>query len=240
MPLSTSTELGGSAVSDVASRAQRIQADTIARLSAAAIDFFEAKGFEATTVDEIAQRAGVSRRTFFRYFPTKEDVLFSGRAEQVSRLDRQLDPNAVSPARTAAGALQVLVEEIADDPSALRHGQLVAATPALRDREVLWFAEYQNRIGTYLARFERNARGERFAHILAAALLAAVRQALTAWTVGSVDEPVTLFVELADDVVESMASSNGPAAPAAEPGVVVVATNLSPEQIARLIEGAES
>jgi AcrR family transcriptional regulator len=45
----------------------------------AAMDLFSAHGYDGTTTDEIAEAAGVSPRTFFRYFPTKESVLFSGR-----------------------------------------------------------------------------------------------------------------------------------------------------------------
>jgi AcrR family transcriptional regulator len=45
----------------------------------AAMDLFSAHGYDETTTDEIAEAAGVSPRTFFRYFPTKESVLFSGR-----------------------------------------------------------------------------------------------------------------------------------------------------------------
>ena len=51
---------------------------TRAALLDAALDLFSANGYDETTTDQIAEAAGVSPRTFFRYFPTKESVLFSG------------------------------------------------------------------------------------------------------------------------------------------------------------------
>ena len=59
-------------------------------LSRAAMELFAARGFDAVTVDAIAAAAGVSRRTFFRYFPTKEDVFFARRREQHDKLSALL------------------------------------------------------------------------------------------------------------------------------------------------------
>ena len=59
------------------------------------MDLFEDQGFEATTVEQIAERAGVSRRTFFRYFPSKQDVFFA---------DQQLRMAAYTSAMTSARA----------------------------------------------------------------------------------------------------------------------------------------
>jgi AcrR family transcriptional regulator len=60
------------------SRREERKLRTQRALQQAALDLFAKNGFEATTTDEIAERAGVSPRTFFRYFPTKESVLFVG------------------------------------------------------------------------------------------------------------------------------------------------------------------
>lgn len=49
----------------------------------AALNLFSAKGYDSTTTDEIAESAGLSARSFFRYFPTKESVLFSGERDFV-------------------------------------------------------------------------------------------------------------------------------------------------------------
>ncbi len=51
--------------------------DTRARIAAAAFELFAAQGYDGTTVDAIAERAGIARRTFFRYFRSKDDVIFA-------------------------------------------------------------------------------------------------------------------------------------------------------------------
>ena len=58
----------------------RWEEGTSARLSEAALELFASQGFDATTVEQIAAKAGVTARTFFRHFTDKEEVLFSGDA----------------------------------------------------------------------------------------------------------------------------------------------------------------
>src|ERR1700685_2990919 len=59
----------------------RWKPDAQGRLMGAAIELFDEQGYEATTVAEIAERAGLTKRTFFRYFSDKREVLFSGSQE---------------------------------------------------------------------------------------------------------------------------------------------------------------
>ncbi|MDE3177201.1 MAG: helix-turn-helix transcriptional regulator, partial [Pseudomonadota bacterium] len=54
--------------------------DSRRRLQKAAFDLFEERGYDQTTAAEIAARAGVTERTFFRHFPDKKEVLFAGEA----------------------------------------------------------------------------------------------------------------------------------------------------------------
>jgi AcrR family transcriptional regulator len=58
----------------------RWEPDARARLMAAALDLFTERGFDATTAGDIADRAGVTERTFFRHFADKREVLFDGSA----------------------------------------------------------------------------------------------------------------------------------------------------------------
>src|SRR5215469_8387244 len=73
----------------------RWQPDARARLQAAALTLYGERGYESTTVAEIAERAGLTKRTFFRYFSDKREVLFGGTQEFE---DRWHDGMAAAPA----------------------------------------------------------------------------------------------------------------------------------------------
>ena len=70
-------------------------------LAAAAMELFATKGYEATTVDEIAAAAGVARRTFFRHFRSKEEAIFPDHDDTLVRAEAVL--NAAPRARAPAG-----------------------------------------------------------------------------------------------------------------------------------------
>lgn len=103
-----------------------------------AVELFERNGFDETTVDEIAAAAGVSPRTFFRYFPTKEECVLFDRFGFDQALDDHLagtDPDALSLA-DIEGVYRQLLEgfgDRSDDVSAhfMRVQKLVLATPTL-------------------------------------------------------------------------------------------------------------
>jgi len=69
---------------------QRHADRTRAAIVSAALELFRERGFQGTTIDEIAERADVGSRTFFRYFPTKEAVLFADAVAQRERMAQQL------------------------------------------------------------------------------------------------------------------------------------------------------
>ncbi|WP_206506246.1 TetR/AcrR family transcriptional regulator [Streptomyces chrestomyceticus] len=119
----------------------RWQPDAPGRLAAAALDLFEENGYENTTVIEIAERAGLTKSTFFRHFPDKREVLF-GRGTVAALLVEGIDsaPPTAGPLDTVADALDALGRTFftADRREFSRRRQAVLnAHTELREREAL-------------------------------------------------------------------------------------------------------
>ena len=118
----------------------RWKPDAVGRLAKAAITLFAEQGYEATTVAEIAERAGLTKRTFFRHFSDKREVLFSGTQE----LER-VWLGAMNSAPAHAGPLAMVTAGL--DPVATmfieRHAfarvraEIIGANPELQERELI-------------------------------------------------------------------------------------------------------
>jgi AcrR family transcriptional regulator len=218
--------------------------DLRGRLASAALDLFERDGFEAATVDDIAAAVGVSRRTFFRHFQAKEDAVFADQTELLAKLQSALEFGQGEPITVARLALSSLLDDFLERSEvAHRRDALVVNTPALADREVIWWGEYQKLLGDHLAKAATGPREHMFATVIAAAMLAALRQVLTAWLRSTEEQdPRALFSELIGDVAESMSPSGprgaGPAANHPERrDVLIISSDLSREQITELLAG---
>ena len=113
-----------------------------ARLQQAAFDLYTERGYDQTTVAEIATRAGLTERTFFRHFADKREVLFDGgdrfRASVVDPIDAApasaTTLEAVTAGITAAGSLFPAVETVR------RRHALLLANPELQERELIKLA----------------------------------------------------------------------------------------------------
>ena len=108
------------------------------RLRDAALELYLERGYDAVTVNEIAERAGLTRRTFFRYFPDKREVLFAGSeqlpraiAEAVRRVDDTADP-----VDTVLRALALVGTRMAEHARNTRDRRaVIAASSELQERE---------------------------------------------------------------------------------------------------------
>ncbi|WP_427925053.1 TetR family transcriptional regulator [Streptomyces sp. cg40] len=124
---------------------ERQRAAVRAEITAAAMELFLANGFDETTADQIAARAGVSRSSFFRHFPTKEDVVlasFTSAGERVrdGLRDRPADE---SPWEALSHAVALLLSSFVNDPErTLRAQAMLTDTPSLRarhiEKQLLW------------------------------------------------------------------------------------------------------
>jgi AcrR family transcriptional regulator len=133
----------------------RWEPDSRSRLEQAALALFGERGFENTTVAEIAARAGLTERTFFRYFADKREVLFSG-ARTLQELlvsvvasapDSAAPIDAVAAALEAAGALLQERREFAR-----QRQRVIAANTELQERELIKLASLSAALADTLRR----------------------------------------------------------------------------------------
>src|SRR6266487_66553 len=118
----------------------RNRARTYAEIADAALDLFERQGYDATTVDQIAAAGGVSPATFFRYFATKEDVLFADEepsAAVTARVAARSDRRTTSVVALAEPVIAYAEETVGPDSlHSLRLMKLVMTTPSLAPRSL--------------------------------------------------------------------------------------------------------
>src|SRR5438270_5039268 len=117
----------------------RDKKDARKRLVMAAIELFAEKGFDHATAAQIAARAGVTARTFFRHFPDKREVLFEGQAILGAALSQAIAqaPPGLPPIETLRRAFASITEMLEHNRQFSEPRQrIISATPALQEREV--------------------------------------------------------------------------------------------------------
>lgn len=113
--------------------------DVRTRLREAALKMFRERGFDGTTAAQIAAQAGVTERTFFRYFPDKREVLFGGEARVREALVASIAdaPTGLGPLDTLFRAFRSLeAMHIEIQPYLMLRHEIISATPALHEREM--------------------------------------------------------------------------------------------------------
>ncbi|WP_372967862.1 TetR/AcrR family transcriptional regulator [Microbacterium sp.] len=118
---------------------------------AAALELFQAQGFDQTSVEQIAKAAGVSRSTFFRQFGGKEDVVFADHELLLDRLREFLSEGHEDPWGAVCAASESVFAHFAHDPElARRRYQIVRQVPVLREREIITVFRYERLFDEYL------------------------------------------------------------------------------------------
>lgn len=154
-------------------------------LARAAIQLFQEKGYEATTVAEIARAASVSRRTFFRYFPTKDALLFVDNGDHLERFreildSREPDDGMVDPIRRAC--LAHADEYMRERDQVVARARIIESSPGLskqeRQQDLLWEQAITEAL---LASRRTSPTAERRARMLSGAIVGAMRAAIIEW-----------------------------------------------------------
>ncbi len=119
----------------------RWQPNAAQRLAQAALELFAERGYEDTSVIDIAQRAGLTKTTFFRHFPDKREVLFgAGTIDELLVKAVAAAPASATPLESVAHALDAAGSEVftpARRALIARRQAVIAANPELREREAL-------------------------------------------------------------------------------------------------------
>jgi AcrR family transcriptional regulator len=160
------------------------------KLAAAAMELFATKGYEATTVDEIAAAAGVARRTFFRHFRSKEEAIFPDHDDTLVRAEAVLDaaPAHEHPLDTVCRGIKEVLRRYADSPAlSVERYRLTREVPTLREREIASVARYERLFTRYLlGHFDERAHRDGdddplLAEVAASAVVTAHNHVLRRW-----------------------------------------------------------
>ncbi|MFC8731740.1 TetR/AcrR family transcriptional regulator [Luteimicrobium sp. NPDC057192] len=152
------------------------------RLERAALELYDERGYDQTTAADIAARAGVTARTFFRHFADKREVLFHVEAGLQEEMARALAavPDDVPPLAAMLQAFRSMAPGMeANRRLAEARHRVIAATPALREREL---AKAAAMAATVAAGLRARGLSEWHATLFAQVGTAALGHAVHAWT----------------------------------------------------------
>jgi AcrR family transcriptional regulator len=187
----------------------RWKPDARGRLGQAAMELYGERGFEQTTVAEIAERAGLTERTFFRHFADKREVLFEGAAALQANLVEGVAaaPAGAAPIQVVAAALRSIAPVFGDRRPFVRERQaIIAAHPDLQERELIKLAALATSLAGAL--HERGV-GEPDASLAAQAGIAVFRIGFERWITAPDGGPG--LAEVMDELFGSLSAVTAPA-----------------------------
>jgi len=157
---------------------------TRAELERVAFDLFDRQGFEQTTIDDIASAGGIGRRTFFRYFPSKNDVVWGDFDAELERMRRRLDAlPAGTPLMDAIRDAIVDFNRIAPEQVTAhrRRMEYILRVPALQAHSTLRYAAWRQVIADFVADRTGRPPGALLPQALAHAMLGVAIAAYEQW-----------------------------------------------------------
>ncbi|MGP0027439.1 MAG: TetR family transcriptional regulator [Streptosporangiaceae bacterium] len=178
------------------------------RLEKAALELYVERGFDQTTVAEIAERAGLTERTFFRHFADKREVLFDGAGQLQELLVNAVAdaPDSVAPIDAVAAALQATGAIFDQRRALVRQRQtVIAANSELRERELIKLATLSAAIAGTLR--ERGVK-DPAASLTAEAGIAVFKIAFERWITGPGQQDFGYFVRECLDELKAVTAGS--------------------------------
>ena len=183
------------------------------RLAEAAFALFGERGYEQTSIDDITERAGLGRTTFFRHYRSKEDVIFPDHDRLLEQIGERLRTSSDGTALVAVSdaVRLVLRHYVAEGDLARRRYAITSAVPALRDREIASVARYQRLFREFIAGWmgDPGEPASLRAELMAAAVVAAHNHVLRRWLRGESPDPVAEVDQALGQVIELFAGPDG-------------------------------
>jgi AcrR family transcriptional regulator len=197
---------------------ERKKVKTRLAIEDAALDLFERQGYESTTVEEIAAAAEVSTTTFFRYFPTKADVLLSEHGQQLPALHRSILERPAEESDLVAVWRAVKDEWLTavDAERTARKANVVATSDTLSGvsfhRGYQWLVVISDALATRHGRDPRNSRSSLAARVALEALGEAVEGWIAAGCLGELGDAIDRgFQQMIEVCAELSAGAPRPA-----------------------------
>ncbi|MHA5047710.1 TetR family transcriptional regulator [Streptomyces sp. SD15] len=213
-------------------------------LVAAAFQLFLERGYEQTTVDDIVAVAGVGRRSFFRYFPSKEDVVFPDHERCLADMTAFLSAGGDEdePVQRVCDAARLVLRMYAENPTfSVQRYRLTKKVPGLRAYELSVVWRYERALAEYLrGRYAGRADGTLRADVVAAAVVAAHNNALRSWLRSDGQGDADTAVDHALGYVQASFGDSPGAAPATEQEDVVVVIARRGAPMWRVVREIES
>lgn len=182
------------------------KAEARVAIVAAALRLFHKRGFAEVTIDEIAELAHVSRRTFFRYFPTKEDVVLERRKQQLEAFREALATADGSPSEVVRAAFAKVAADYQNNKARiLSERALLASARDLSVRDLEIDRAFEDAIvQAVVARSSSRAADQRAARFFAAAAMGVVRVVIDEWAAAGGDADIEALGKPALDAVAEL------------------------------------
>ncbi|MFD9601305.1 TetR family transcriptional regulator [Streptomyces sp. NPDC057908] len=214
-------------------------------LAQAAFQLFLERGFERTTVDDIVARAGVGRRSFFRYFPSKEDAVFPDHERCLADMTAFLaEVGDAEPVDAVCDAARLVLRMYSANPEfSVQRYRLTREVPGLRTYELSVVRRYEQTLAGYLRdRYGESGDGALRAEVIAASVVAAHNNGLRTWLRSGGEGDAEAAVDHALGLVRQVWGSApaGGASPAATDGDVVVMVAAKGAPMWRVVQQIES